>query len=173
MQKVKVQRYISGKRPDYAQYASSGEETDDDDFIDNRKMIKPNFGKLDGPPDKIAMAEQNLEDSDDDDVNDPRLRRLRTRRYEDEDDVGEERYERHRHIQQPEILESEESEKEELAPNEQNEYRRTRRISLGSESESDTELSDTEIEKRRQILKQKMLQHKKEEEVRNSNSSIY
>ena len=37
MQKVKVQRYISGKRPEYAQYASSDEESDDDDFIDNRR----------------------------------------------------------------------------------------------------------------------------------------
>lgn len=36
MQKVKVQRYISGKRPEYAQYESSEEESGDDDFVDRR-----------------------------------------------------------------------------------------------------------------------------------------
>jgi hypothetical protein len=43
MQKVKVQRYISGKRPEYAQYDSSDEESEGDDFIDNRnKGFKDN-----------------------------------------------------------------------------------------------------------------------------------
>lgn len=37
MQKVKVQRYISGKKPDYAQGASSSEESDIDDFIEQQK----------------------------------------------------------------------------------------------------------------------------------------
>jgi hypothetical protein len=36
MQKVKVQRYISGKRPEYAQYDSSEDESDGEDFIDNK-----------------------------------------------------------------------------------------------------------------------------------------
>lgn len=37
MQKVKVQRYISGKKPDYAQGASSTEESDNEDFIEQQK----------------------------------------------------------------------------------------------------------------------------------------
>lgn len=37
MQKVKVQRYISGKKPDYAQGVSSSEESDLEDFIEQQK----------------------------------------------------------------------------------------------------------------------------------------
>jgi len=33
MQKVKVHRYVSGKRPDYAGRSSSDEESEEDDFI--------------------------------------------------------------------------------------------------------------------------------------------
>lgn len=43
MQKVKVQRYISGKRPEYAAKDSSDESSnDEDDFVDNRKTITIN-----------------------------------------------------------------------------------------------------------------------------------
>lgn len=37
MQKVKVQRYISGKKPDYAQGVSSSEESDTEDFIEQQR----------------------------------------------------------------------------------------------------------------------------------------
>lgn len=37
MQKVKVQRYISGKKPDYAQGVSSAEESDAEDFIEQQR----------------------------------------------------------------------------------------------------------------------------------------
>lgn len=37
MQKVKVQRYISGKKPDYAQGVSSSEESDSEDFIEQQR----------------------------------------------------------------------------------------------------------------------------------------
>lgn len=37
MKKVKVQRYISGKKPDYAQGASSSEDSDNDDFIEQQR----------------------------------------------------------------------------------------------------------------------------------------
>lgn len=40
MQKVKVQRYISGKRPDYARADSSSDESEDDDFVDNRRRME-------------------------------------------------------------------------------------------------------------------------------------
>lgn len=39
MQKVKVQRYISGKRPEYALKDASDESSNDEDFFDNRKSI--------------------------------------------------------------------------------------------------------------------------------------
>lgn len=39
MKKVKVQRYISGKRPEYAQRDSSDESSADEDFIEQKKGI--------------------------------------------------------------------------------------------------------------------------------------
>jgi len=38
MQKVKVHRYVQGKRPEYAPESTSEEESDDDDFLDSRKV---------------------------------------------------------------------------------------------------------------------------------------
>lgn len=37
MQKVKVQRYISGKRPEYAPKDVSDESSNEEDFFENRK----------------------------------------------------------------------------------------------------------------------------------------
>lgn len=39
MQKVKVQRYISGKRPEYAPKEASDESSNDEDYFDNRKIV--------------------------------------------------------------------------------------------------------------------------------------
>lgn len=39
MQKVKVHRYISGKKPQYAKKRSSDESSEEEDFIDNKKSI--------------------------------------------------------------------------------------------------------------------------------------
>ena len=106
-------------------------------------------------------------DEDEEEIDDPRLRRLRANKY---DDTTDDRMERHRrHVQKPERVESssESSDDEvyETQPQLDENDQKTRRISICSESESDTELSDTEIERRRQMLKNKMLQQKKEEEV--------
>ena len=99
------------------------------------------------------------------------MRRLRATRHEDIED----RMERHRRlVQRPERVESSsssgESSDDENKPSHhraepENEHQRTRRISICSESESDSDISDSEIERRRQMLKQKMLQQKKEEEL--------
>lgn len=40
MQKVKVNRYVSGKRPDYAATHSSSDESDNEEFIRPRKQQK-------------------------------------------------------------------------------------------------------------------------------------
>lgn len=104
-------------------------------------------------------------------IDDPRLRRLREVRHEDIED----RLERHRrHVHKPERVESSSSSDDSSGDEEQqsrplegfeNEHQRTRRISICSESESDSDVSDTEIERRRQMLKNKVLQQKKEEEL--------
>lgn len=68
MEKVKVSRYVSGKRPNYAPRSSSEEESDDEEFM--------------GPPKKEREEEEYLEDEgprhDFTEVEklDPRLKRL-------------------------------------------------------------------------------------------------
>lgn len=179
MQKVKVQRYISGKRPEYAQYVSTDDETDDEDFID-RKTQKPYDRGEAASHDQFANIQYHQNELQED----SRLRRLEQVRR----DVGiaTDRHERHRHIHEPEIVQSEdEDEEDEIEPpasaygedgfeapeppsingEESASALRNRRIALGSDSETDTELSDTEIELRRQKLRSKMLQQRKEEEV--------
>lgn len=104
-------------------------------------------------------------------IDDPRLRRLRAAKM-----GGRDQTERHRrHIHEPEKASSSSSSDSDDSGDDReirevkvqyDNHQRTRRISICSDSESgDEDLSDSEIEKRRQYLKQKMLQQKKEEEV--------
>lgn len=96
MQKVKVHRYVSGKKPDYAQDARSDSDSDDDDFLERRNQV--------------PSAPSPEPHKSDDELNDPRLRRLKI--AEGDTEV---RPERRRHILEPEVLESSEDEdKEEI-----------------------------------------------------------
>lgn len=76
MQKVKVQRYISGKRPEYATYNSSGEESEEEDFIDNnRKLAAKGIGKIIdtfSSDVKVTEAEDRAEVDDGELADDPR-----------------------------------------------------------------------------------------------------
>lgn len=163
MQKVKVQRYISGKRPEYAQYVSSDDESEEEDFSDRKTQTQKSYSRAEEISLEIARLEHSAQIHDQHHIDDPRLKRLQqVQRSEYDDD--EERLQRHRHIHEPEIVESEEeSEPEETTETVQT--MRNRRIALGSDSETDTELSDTEIEQKRQRMRQKMMQQRKEEEV--------
>lgn len=184
MQKVKVQRYISGKRPEYAQYKSSDEESETEDFIDRR--AQRSFANR-GDDSYDASRKRNTHDTSDayksdDAADDPRLRRLARRHHvasdsdkdksEDEDQQDRER--RLRRVRErvvPEILESDKEEvygsegevESENEPVPQQQYNdavdieRKRRIELDDTSGSDSELSDAEIEDRRQRLKNKYL----------------
>lgn len=164
MQKVKVQRYISGKRPEYARGESSDEESDLEDFIDNRKKILAAAASVEQ---EQSAATSSHTTQDEENVDDPRLRRLKSRVVDEE--PTEVRLERHRHIHEPEIVESESEESEDEEPEQrrpENDSQATsKKITLASDSESDGDLSDTEIEIRRQKLRQRMLQQQKEEEV--------
>ena len=68
MEKVKVKRYVSGKRPDYAPMESSDEEEEDFQFVKKGKDAEPEL--------------------EEEEVSDPRLKRLLNRVSED----VEERY---------------------------------------------------------------------------------
>ncbi|EGI69619.1 PREDICTED: microfibrillar-associated protein 1 [Acromyrmex echinatior] len=140
MKKVKVHRYVSGKRPDYAA-VSSDEESEDEDFLEKRVQK----GYDDDVGAEVTLH-PHIRGRDEDD---PRLRRLTRQQKEVPTEV---RAERHRHIHEPELIEIE--------------LERTReRIKLeSSDSSEDEELSDSEIEKRREALKQRVLSRKETEE---------
>lgn len=146
MKKVKVHRYISGKRPEYAQYESSGEESDEENFLGGRQ--KP---------------EETDFHSTQPDVFDPRLRRLAGR---ERDEYEDDRYERHRKIHEPKLLDSKSEDSDSSVKSSSSlVVPRSRRISLDkSDSDEDSDLSDDEIERRRILLRQKALQKKKQEE---------
>ncbi|XP_063241761.1 microfibrillar-associated protein 1 [Bacillus rossius redtenbacheri] len=153
MQKVKVHRYVSGKRPDYAPVSSSEEESEDDDFIaqQKRRHLAERLGSPE--PDEGAEGEEM-------EVDDPRLRRLKTRRGDEADDEREEhtRVERHRHIHAPEVLET-----TGLTDDEDEGERKRGKAESSEEEEEEDELSDEEIEKRRQMIREKLLSRKEEE----------
>lgn len=193
MQKVKVQRYISGKRPEYAQYESTEEESGDDDFVDRRAQrnfanrgddyVRGAGGSQNAVEYRRTATETSRKDEEDvvDDseeaASDPRLRRLmEARRAErdegDDNDAHHGRLERRRRIHEPEVLDSEPDEEEEnqsseLSGDENERYSgaNATRWNDDANAESGTDLSDTEIENRRQRIRQKLLQQRKEEEV--------
>ncbi|KAL1488480.1 hypothetical protein ABEB36_014948 [Hypothenemus hampei] len=142
MQKVKVHRYVSGKRPDYAQDLLSESESDDEDFLDKRHI-----------PKEISPEPKSNSDNE---INDPRLRRLKNVEVE-----TEVRPERRRHIFEAEVLESsDEEDKENITLTEQKHT-----LEAGPDDEaSEEELSDGEIEKRREILKNRIVKSHQEEE---------
>ncbi|XP_057326510.1 microfibrillar-associated protein 1-like [Microplitis mediator] len=144
MKKVKVHRYVSGKRPDYAPAASSDEESEDDDFLEKcAKPIDPDVSKT--TADYKSLTSRAYDEQD------PRLRRL-TRLVRKSDDEPATINERHRHIHEPEIIETEIKNARE-------------KIKLeSSDSSDDEELSDTEIERRREALKLRVLSKKDTEE---------
>ncbi|CAH0552969.1 unnamed protein product [Brassicogethes aeneus] len=155
MQKVKVHRYVSGKRPDYAQDVRSDSESDDDDFLEKRNQPQP------PSPEPVKS---------DDEINDPRLRRLKIAEVN-----TEVRPERRRHILEPEVLESSEDEQDDEKEIHLQEFKHT--LEAGpDEDESEAELDDEEIEHRREMLRKKMLNKQddefmaKEEEKSDSDS---
>ncbi|KAK2721225.1 microfibrillar-associated protein 1-like [Artemia franciscana] len=92
MQKVKVQRYVSGKRPDFAK-SSSESDSEDEDVIAHRKYA--------GKSERAIIDRESSPELPPEAYDDPRLRRLRIR------EVDEDREERHRQIHEPEVYEGE------------------------------------------------------------------
>ncbi|XP_051160025.1 microfibrillar-associated protein 1 [Leptopilina boulardi] len=144
MKKVKVHRYVSGKRPDYAPAASSDEESEEDDFLEKR--VYKSYDDTETNTEIVEPSRSKIGDEDD-----PRLRRL-TRLNKQKESETEIRVERHRHVYEPEILET--------VPD-----RLRERIKLeSSDSSEDEDLSDTEIEKRREELKKRVMSKKDADE---------
>lgn len=91
MQKVKVHRYVSGKRPDYAPMSSSEEESEEEDFIEHQAA--PVSRPTRPPPRHTESPTELYEESEV--ADDPRLKRLMTR-HGPQTDQDEDRAERHR-----------------------------------------------------------------------------
>ncbi|XP_077978341.1 microfibrillar-associated protein 1-like [Glandiceps talaboti] len=148
MQKVKVQRYVSGKRPDYAPESSDeDEENFDAPFVKHKRSVQ-----------QEPEVEQLNEEEED-----RRLQRLKERHREtedhDEDDDFEERIPRLRHVDGPELL----SESEDEEPEER--YRRPVDLEMEESSdEEEEELEEEEIERRRALMRQRARQQAQMEE---------
>ncbi|KAF7212733.1 microfibrillar-associated protein 1 [Nothobranchius furzeri] len=139
MEKVKVKRYVSGKRPDYAPMESSDEEEEEFKFA--KKGVEMEL-----------EVEQQEED-----VNDPRLKRLLNRTSED----VEERLARHRQIVEPEVVaeSSEDSDEGTWHP----EHQESSDDEEEEEEEEEEEVDDEEIERRRAMMRQRAMERKNEE----------
>ncbi|CAG9765199.1 unnamed protein product [Ceutorhynchus assimilis] len=157
MQKVKVHRYVSGKRPDYAQDLPSESDSDEDDFLERKQHLF-----REPTPEPVLNS--------DDELNDPRLKRLRNVELN-----TEVRPERRRHVFEAEVLESSSDEDdEEYEQSIAADQKHTLEANPDDEA-SEEELSDGEIERRRDALKNKIskVHHqeeliKKEEELSSS-----
>ncbi|UJR15348.1 hypothetical protein I4U23_002297 [Adineta vaga] len=146
-QKVKVHRYVAGKRPDFAGQSHVSDDDDDEQLQEQTKAPS------------VARIEQE----------DRRLRRLQERETHNDDDF--ERIHQHRRIIDPEILqqssEEEEEEEEELEREDDDDDKMdienqviSSRVKVDMESsddDDDEERDDDEIERSRQrrILKAK------------------
>ncbi|CAK1581054.1 unnamed protein product [Parnassius mnemosyne] len=138
MQKVKVQRYISGKKPDYAQGVSSSEESDGEDFIEQQKPERRlQIGQ-------VGLKNEEEHSDSEKEIDDPRLRRLRMAT----------RSPNRRAEHKPEIIDAEPEPESESSSEE-----------ARHSSESEDDLDEEEIEKRRQALKAKLAAREAEKEV--------
>ncbi|XP_072046114.1 microfibrillar-associated protein 1-like [Amphiura filiformis] len=148
MEKVKVKRYVYGKRPDYAPESSSDEEVESFQPRSRKGMLPQLTG---------------LEDEDD-----ARIRRLRAHQEDaDDEDDGDvtERMARHRRIHEPEILEQEDEPEEEKDDDDERRHRHVvYRMEPEESSSEDEELDEEEIERRRALMRQKAKEKVKDRE---------
>nr|CAG4637151.1 EOG090X08WT [Ceriodaphnia reticulata] len=160
MQKVKVNRYVSGKRPDYAATHSSSDDSDDEEFIRPRKQTRGR--REEESPEK--EWEETTPDLPVSAQSDRRLKRLQNREFD------EHRIERHRHIHEPEIIGTEEEEVSSRLEtteddNEVNLMKNTRRWESSEEEDEAEDLDEDDIEHRRMIARQKAVIKQQEEEL--------
>lgn len=142
MQKVKVHRYVAGKRPKYAPSSDNEEEHSEEEVEEQEEQeAKPITSKRANLPD-LNLVEQNAAD-------DRRLKRLNQ-----VDNEPRERT-RQRHIAEPEILKEEDDEEVEMLEEDE--------IKKEVKEESDEEEVDEDERARRRLeLKKRLLQRQEE-----------
>ncbi|RWS27282.1 microfibrillar-associated protein 1-like protein [Leptotrombidium deliense] len=136
MQKVKVQRYVSGRKPKYAQEASSESDDSDGEFINERKIKNDEKDR----PEIEIQAPPVIHIPEDVVKSDRRLQRLRRREH----DVNERSI---RQIVEPEIVAFGDKDAE-------IERRRPRRDADSDDSERE-EIEEETVERRHAALRQR------------------
>ncbi|KAF2361775.1 Micro-fibrillar-associated protein 1 C-terminal [Trinorchestia longiramus] len=153
MKKVKVQRYVSGKRPEYAPASSDEEEEEDDDFTAPKTATLQQQAIGSPKHSQVELTETELSD--------PRLRRLLSRQ----------RAGPPRRIEQPEVIEGEDEEEGEPAPvaevaDSSKSKHRLADADADSDSDEEAEVDEEALALRRQRLRERaMTKIVQEEEV--------
>ena len=138
MQKVKVTRYVAGKRPGYAPSSSDEDDEEEDEFVQEQRE-----------PVDILMDRRLKEEYDKAEETDRRLKRLHGRERADVSDVI-----RERHLEEPEVLvagEEEQSEDENTTLIQRQRY-------MEESSGDEEEVDDEEFDRRRALLRQRVTQ---------------
>ena len=157
MQKVKVQRYVSGKRPTFGPQSDSEE---DEDFTTQSRDSRKATNEI-----RIAVPDEEPTGSETQPEDDPRLRRLAARKAQDDDEgEDEDRMQRRRRVHEPEIL-SDGEDKSSDSDSSGNEAQAsgirggTQRMELDSDDSSsgDDDLDEEGIQRRRDLMRQRAL----------------
>jgi len=171
MEKVKVSRYISGKRPEYAsrgrdeRSSSESDSSDEEDFTKQRQKSPKHEVRSDEEDEHVFLEPSvpvKFEAEEAADVNDPRLRRLRAARTNvedrhagsDEEDAEDDRMSRHRRIHEPEVLSDGEDDEDDDKEAEDNDAQMD--SDEGSTS-GEEDLDEAGILRRRELMRQRAL----------------
>ncbi|XP_046581143.1 microfibrillar-associated protein 1-like [Haliotis rubra] len=138
MEKVKVTRYVTGKRPDYAPESSSDEEQEHFELAQKKKLV---------------VEETEEVETTANEIQDRRLRRLQERVVDDSDDEDDRVARHRREVIEPEIIQYMSEDEDDRGRGKDEE----------ESSEEEEELDDEEIERRRALLRQRALQRREDE----------
>ncbi|XP_046378797.1 microfibrillar-associated protein 1-like [Haliotis rufescens] len=138
MEKVKVTRYVTGKRPDYAPESSSDEEQGQFELAQKKKIV---------------VEETEEVETTATEIQDRRLRRLQEREVVDSDDEDDRVARHRREVIEPEIIQYMSEDEDDRGRGKDEE----------ESSEEEEELDDEEIERRRALLRQRALQRREDE----------
>lgn len=149
MQKVKVHRYVAGKRPKYAPSSDNEEERSEEEIDDQEEETKQVTSHRNANLPDPNLIEQNT-------AEDRRLKRLNQVENQPRD-----RTLRHRHIAEPEILKEDDMDIED--EEEEEKVIEEVRIKKEAKEESDEEeVDEDERMRRRAELKKRLLQRQEE-----------
>lgn len=147
MKKVKVSRYVAGKRPEYAKYSSDEEDEEEEilgePFVKEREIDEQEMDKV------FQKAEKT----------DRRLRRLQERVKDDDEDMIEEGHRRRPH--EPEVV----AMGDEEASGEEDERDQRQGLHRMEESSDEEDLDEEAIERRRSILRERARQKESEKDL--------